>query len=430
MRLMAKRVQTQLDWSILDVEPEEWDRRMADLGVAAAANGFPFPAAAAPTGTDGDYERAAASQMRRLRIGRHVVFAGLGALMMAALVGFTVWREAEAGIARMAHDVANVVQLEAVQARAQLPAQRQDESLAAVVFRDGTALAVVVITRTLATGEVAAVEATRFYRQTPQGWQAVAPVAAFWGATETLDTPSLHLVFGSRDRAAVARLAPAIEELYALLRRATGQDLAAGGPLTVEFVPRWVPFSAQLEAGRIAVTSPLLHWRGVNAGSEDALTLLQLRRLLVEELAAAALAQAGYKAQWQQMAAAYQSWLSFTDTMQPAFAGERATVWRLQSAAATPLPLYDLLSSGGNAPGTGLSFSAYSPAALYRADMKQLAAEQLIDFLVASYGLDVLPKLLQGFGEHKDWETLAPAVLGISAAELEHAWHASPTTQP
>ncbi len=42
MRLTTKQVQNRLDWSVLDVEQEEWDRRMADLGVAAAANGFPF----------------------------------------------------------------------------------------------------------------------------------------------------------------------------------------------------------------------------------------------------------------------------------------------------------------------------------------------------------------------------------------------------
>ena len=33
MRLAAKQVPNQVEWSVLDVEPEEWDRRMADLGV-------------------------------------------------------------------------------------------------------------------------------------------------------------------------------------------------------------------------------------------------------------------------------------------------------------------------------------------------------------------------------------------------------------
>lgn len=31
MRFAAQRAQNELDWSILDVEPEEWERRMADL---------------------------------------------------------------------------------------------------------------------------------------------------------------------------------------------------------------------------------------------------------------------------------------------------------------------------------------------------------------------------------------------------------------
>jgi hypothetical protein len=33
-------------------------------------------------------------------------------------------------------------------------------------------------------------------------------------------------------------------------------------------------------------------------------------------------------------------------------------------------------------------------------------------------------QLLQGFAQYEDWEELAPAVLGVSAAELERAWHA------
>lgn len=44
MRFAAQQRHNELDWSILDVEPEEWERRMADLRVAAAANGFPVSA--------------------------------------------------------------------------------------------------------------------------------------------------------------------------------------------------------------------------------------------------------------------------------------------------------------------------------------------------------------------------------------------------
>ncbi len=57
-------------------------------------------------------------------------------------------------------------------------------------------------------------------------------------------------------------------------------------------------------------------------------------------------------------------------------------------------------------------------------------AASLIDFTVSAYGLDVLPALLQGFGQYEDWETLAPAVLGVGAAELEAAWHSNAVTNP
>ncbi len=52
-----------------------------------------------------------------------------------------------------------------------------------------------------------------------------------------------------------------------------------------------------------------------------------------------------------------------------------------------------------------------------------LAAPSLIDYIVAMHGLDMLPELLRGFGQHEEWETLAPAVLGMSAAELGAGWY-------
>jgi hypothetical protein len=53
------------------------------------------------------------------------------------------------------------------------------------------------------------------------------------------------------------------------------------------------------------------------------------------------------------------------------------------------------------------------------------AAEQLIDYIAGTYGIDALGRLLQGFAQYDDWEELAPAVLGVRAAELEEGWHAA-----
>jgi hypothetical protein len=49
--------------------------------------------------------------------------------------------------------------------------------------------------------------------------------------------------------------------------------------------------------------------------------------------------------------------------------------------------------------------------------------QQLIDYIAEHYGSDVLPKLLDGFAQYEDWEELASAVRGVSAAGLEEAWH-------
>jgi hypothetical protein len=46
----------------------------------------------------------------------------------------------------------------------------------------------------------------------------------------------------------------------------------------------------------------------------------------------------------------------------------------------------------------------------------------LIEYAVATYGRERLPALLAGMGQHASWETLLPAVYGVSPAEFETGW--------
>jgi hypothetical protein len=41
---------------------------------------------------------------------------------------------------------------------------------------------------------------------------------------------------------------------------------------------------------------------------------------------------------------------------------------------------------------------------------------------VATYGYEQLPVLLDSLADHDDWETLIPAVFGVSAADFEANW--------
>lgn len=51
-------------------------------------------------------------------------------------------------------------------------------------------------------------------------------------------------------------------------------------------------------------------------------------------------------------------------------------------------------------------------------------ANPLIEYILETHGYAILAPLLDAFEEHDSWETLAPAVFGISAGELEADWHA------
>jgi hypothetical protein len=53
-----------------------------------------------------------------------------------------------------------------------------------------------------------------------------------------------------------------------------------------------------------------------------------------------------------------------------------------------------------------------------------VALATLIEYAVATYGLERLPVLVAGLGQYESWETLLPAGFGVSAAEFEAGWQA------
>jgi hypothetical protein len=55
---------------------------------------------------------------------------------------------------------------------------------------------------------------------------------------------------------------------------------------------------------------------------------------------------------------------------------------------------------------------------------KTVALVTLIDYAVATYGRERLPALVAGLGQYQSWDTLLPAVYGVSAAEFEAGWQA------
>ena len=55
---------------------------------------------------------------------------------------------------------------------------------------------------------------------------------------------------------------------------------------------------------------------------------------------------------------------------------------------------------------------------------QSVALATLIEYGVATYGRESLPGLLAALSEADGWETLLPAVFGVSATEFEAGWQA------
>ena len=417
-----------LEWSVLEIEEDEWTQRTGCSGPASAGD-TPSTYTSVPQTHDvGLDDSPSSNPMERYGyLGRRLKL--IIAVLLLALAIYKIWHSAQQGVAKMQQDVANVVKLEAVKARAarqQLPAQA---AVGAVEFFDSLAVAQVVITRTWSSGQVFVQHQTQFFEQTAQGWRRTEPAAAL-GPPQTLDTPNLHFVFRRLDRAAAEQLAPGAEALYVTLRRAIGQSLApADGRLTVEMVPEQVPPHATFVNGSVRLPSPHLFDLAFGYTSEELLASM-LRKTLAGQMLDRQLHSTALKPQWQPMVVALGMWLTDSDAL-PLAAPHLHTAYQTQAGSSHISGLRQLLGCSLCKDSTSKQTSyVYYPGAVSAQERQTAAAINLVDFVVATYGIDVLPVLLQGFGHHEGWETLIPAVLGTSAAELEAAWHGSAPISP
>jgi hypothetical protein len=427
--MSARSSHSSLEWSFLEVEEDEWTRRTAALESAAAANGFPVYTGPQHTGPTRPDRAPAADACQGRSHGRQVLLAAAGVLVLLAVVSYKLWYTAQQGIEKMEQDVANVVKLETIKARAAQPQLPEHASVEAIEFVDDKAMAQVVITRTWSASQVIVQRETLFYVQTAQGWQRTGAVAAFWGEPQTLDTPNLHFVFRSKDRAAVEQLAHGAEALYVALRRATGESLAAeDGRLTIEVVPEQVPSHETFVHGSVRLPSPRLFDLAFGYTAEDVLHLLA-RKALASPILDAALQRRAVKPQWEPLVEGLRLWLTESNDL-PLASTADISIFRMQAGSYRAPRLIDLL---GCRPCSKIASERahIQSVSWYMYGQQQLSgAASLIDFTVATYGIDVLPALLQGFGRYEEWETLAPAVFGASAAELEAAWHGNAGTDP
>jgi hypothetical protein len=302
----------------------------------------------------------------------------------------------------------------------------------------------------------------RFYRWTESRWIAVPPSSEYLGPLQSYETEFFTFSYYKLDAKSVESVAAELDTIYAQLRRDYGLPPAAER-MTVALLidPPQVEYSCY-EPNHLCLSSPALAALPIDLLESDALRLwllnalanqvariafesnpilyewhdaeavlpnLQIRRYsnlvsawhadLVQWLYgiqertpkpdAATLAQ-----ELAQLCDLHQIWIHRNffigaTPFDPCIEPSQFVLWRLTNYKAParlgqlPMPDSDLRAS-----------------ALFWLDI--LEVEMLLDYVVATYGRDTLPALLEAFRHHNSWHTLIPAVFGVSVKEFEAGW--------
>ncbi|MBP7964868.1 MAG: hypothetical protein KBG20_22205, partial [Caldilineaceae bacterium] len=64
------------------------------------------------------------------------------------------------------------------------------------------------------------------------------------------------------------------------------------------------------------------------------------------------------------------------------------------------------------------------PDFTWAAGWSSQAAHSLVVYAMTTYGPDKVDDLVAGLTQHESWETLIPALFGVTAGEFEAGWHA------
>jgi hypothetical protein len=321
------------------------------------------------------------------------------------------------------------------------------------------------------------------FRRTDTGWVQIAPDAALWGPERSLQTPYFIFHFRQNDAAAVVAVAPQIDALYTTMQRNLGLTTSpvglaspfAGEKLVIEVSVTSQPGRAAFERrmyDRFVVPSPAVYWAPVEV--TDAELLAQSITLpLFDHLLAQASQHYQMGPSWQALLNGLYLWLvwdvdlplaTWRDEVvrwiyvdlpavgpgQPLVLPERSAalcaahkLW-LPSPVHMNIPLIcaspeweELYSWRLREPPMRLAQLAaplrpeeyaFPPSAIvtikppHEGDAVALAT--LVDYAVTAFGRERLPALLAGLGQYESWDTLIPAVFGVSTAEFEMGWQA------
>jgi hypothetical protein len=214
---------------------------------------------------------------------------------------------------------------------------------------------------------------TRFYRRIGSDWRQTPPDAALWGLERSLETPFFVFHFRQLDAPAVIAVAHQIDALYMTLRHNLGLESAPGSEklvieVSVTQTPTDTPAWSRLPAP-LTVPSPAVYRAPVELTDAEL-----LEQSIVLPLLNYVLAQASERYQMHPEEYAFPP--SMIVTINPPKENEAVML------------------------------------------------ATLIEYAAATYGRERLPVLVAGLVQYDNWETLLPAVFGVSPDEFEAGWQA------
>jgi hypothetical protein len=209
------------------------------------------------------------------------------------------------------------------------------------------------------------------------------------------------------DQGAVTVAAAEIDPFYRALRQAAG----LGEPVSlikIDVTPRTLTTGWQLSTESVLIPSPA--FAQTPAESASATVVQSLRVALTHVVLAEEMAAAPIHRKWNFLVDGLRKWLETCFDAQ----GERPCEDRLGPStvlnASPPMMLADLTFADSD-----------WVTATWQTERVH-GAKWLVAYIVDAYGMEMLPALLAGLRPHDSWQTLIPAVFGLSVEQFEQDW--------
>jgi hypothetical protein len=310
---------------------------------------------------------------------------------------------------------------------------------------------------------------SRFYRRTAAGWKRTTPLENLWGTPSSLESRYFVFHFRRRDAETVAQVAPELDKLYVTLSQHFGQPHPSQqGKLPIEISVMYRPEQAFMSlSDPFSIPSPALYLAPSEVTDEQLLAQSMALALVNSMLGQVSILRA-----WQPMLDGLRLWQLWDLQLPLSTWQDEIVAWVYRDALAIEannpiilpewhLPLcimhglwlhslvqlrIPLLCYGANRsdwevylrylrmPITHLAQLGV-PAVWpdERPDLQAVmldssrpgqavAIATLIDYAVSAYGRDRLPLFIKGLGQYDSWESLVPAVFGVSHSAFENGW--------